>query len=166
MNKQKLTVVILLVTGLAGGPVRTGAETGKSVAIIRSGAGVEIAMQQNQSIGNELEKRVSNRESSGKESARKQLNVAVGQEFTVTLASNATTGYHWELAAPLDEAVVKLVNSEYQTPETSALGAPGQEIWTFQAVGKGQTVIDLKYVRPWEKDVAPVETASYGVAVH
>ena len=166
MNKQVPTVVILLLTGLVGVPVRSGAEAGKPVDVIRSGAGVEIAMQQNQSIGNEVGKLASNQESSGKEAARKLLNVTVGQEFTVTLASNATTGYHWELAAPLDEAVVKLVNSEYRTPETSALGAPGQEIWTFQAVGKGQTVINLKYVRPWEKDVAPVETASYGVTVH
>jgi inhibitor of cysteine peptidase len=166
MKKPSLTVVILLLTGLAGVPVKSGAETGEPFATIRSGGGVQIALLQNQSMGNGVGKRVSNQETSGKESFREQFNVAVGQEFTVTLASNATTGYHWELAAPLDEAVVKLVNSEYRTPETSALGAPGQEIWTFQAVGQGRTVIDLKYVRPWEKDVAPVETASYEVAVH
>ena len=104
--------------------------------------------------------------SSKPESATGRFELEVGQEFTVTLASNASTGYHWELAEPLDESMVKLVTSKYQTPETRMLGATGKEIWTFRAVGQGETVVNLKYVRPWEKDIAPVKTTSHLVTIH
>jgi predicted secreted protein len=123
------------------------------------------AGQTSEEVGPAGENQVSDETDSSKENVPSQLDVAVGQEFSITLASNATTGYHWELAAPLDEAVVKLVASQYKTHETKMLGAGGQEIWTFTAVGRGQTVVQLKYVRPWEKDVPPVKTASYVVIV-
>ena len=105
------------------------------------------------------------KEASSNKSVPDKVEVVMGREFSLTLASNATTGYHWELAAPLDEALVKLVSSTYQAPGTGLLGAGGQEIWTFRAVGRGQTVIQLKYVRPWEKGAAPAETASCTVIV-
>lgn len=95
-----------------------------------------------------------------------RIEVAVEREFSVTLASNPTTGYHWELAAALDEGIVKLVNSTYQAPATDLLGAGGEEIWTFKAVGRGETVIELKYVRPWEKGVEPADRASFRVTIH
>jgi predicted secreted protein len=37
-----------------------------------------------------------------------------GKEFTVALDSNATTGYCWELSAPLDGAIVRLVKTKYR----------------------------------------------------
>ena len=125
-----------------------------------------VVMQTTQTVGRETENLVSNQESSNKENASDRLEVTAGQEFSVTLASNATTGYHWELASPLNEAMVQLVASEYKNPETRLVGVGGQEIWTFRAIGQGHTLINLKYVRPWEKDVAPVKTASYTVIVH
>ena len=166
MKKPSLTALILVLTGLAVVSVSSAGQSGIPDDILRSKVGLQVAGQQGGSIGNEMGKLASNQESSGKKETSNRLEVTLGQDFSVTLASNATTGYHWELAAPLDESVVKLVGSEYKTPQTSALGAPGQEIWIFRAVGKGQTVIDLKYVRPWEKDVAPAESASYVVTVH
>jgi predicted secreted protein len=39
------------------------------------------------------------------------IQVIVGQDFTLTLESNHTTGYRWQLAKPLDNAVVKYVGS-------------------------------------------------------
>ena len=124
-----------------------------------------VAMPGNERGGTATERTVTAKEVSGRKSTADKVEVAVGHEFGVTLAANATTGYHWELAAPLDTAIVELVGNEYQAPRTDLLGAGGQEIWTFRAVTRGQTVIELKYVRPWEKDVPPVETASFTVIV-
>ena len=95
------------------------------------------------------------------------INTAAGQEFPITLESNRTTGYQWQLAKPLDEAILKLVGSEYRTPESKPglVGAGGQEVWTFKAVGKGRTEISLKYVRPWEKDGKPAKEQSYTIVV-
>ena len=54
---------------------------------------------------------------------------------------------------------------EYQVPETLIPGAGGKEIWVFQAVGAGKTEITLQYVRPWEKGMAPSQTATFVVVV-
>jgi inhibitor of cysteine peptidase len=165
MKKRTLLKVTMLLVGLGGAAASAAGQPGIGDEVPRARAGMQVAVQQSESTGIQMGKPVSNQESSGQKKASDPLEVALGQEFAITLASNATTGYHWELVAPLDETVVKLISSEYKTPDTKALGAPGQEIWTFRAVGKGNTVIGLKYVRPWEKDVAPVETASHVVTV-
>lgn len=93
------------------------------------------------------------------------IEVAVGKEFSITLKSNPTTGYHWELAGQPDEAVIKVAGNEYKGPETKLVGAGGQEVWTFNAAGKGEAVIKMKYVRPWEKDIPPIQTATFKVIV-
>ena len=94
-----------------------------------------------------------------------EAEVATGGSVVVTLDSNETTGYEWQLAEDLDESIVKLVNSEYIAPETTLVGAGGQEVWTFEAAGTGETTISLEYVRPWEEGVPAVETFSLTVVV-
>lgn len=94
------------------------------------------------------------------------IEVKAGQEFTIALESNRTTGYGWQLAEPLDENILKLVGSEYRSSATTPLpGAGGKEIWTFKAVAPGKTTVSLKYVRPWEKNVPPIQTAAFAVVV-
>jgi len=88
-----------------------------------------------------------------------------GRPFAIRLESNRTTGYQWDLAEPLDGRILKLANSEYKAPDSTRLGAPGEEVWTFQAVGKGRTKIAMKYARPWEKNAAPARTAVFDVTV-
>jgi predicted secreted protein len=82
--------------------------------------------------------------------------VEVGQEFVIVLESNPTTGYQWQLAEPLEEEVLSLVKTEFEEPEEDLVGAGGEERWTFKAEGRGDTVIDFTYVRPWEEE--PEET--------
>ena len=89
----------------------------------------------------------------------------VGQEFTITLDSNRTTGFQWQLAEPLDGSVLELVGSEYEAPDGGGMGAGGRELWTFRAVGEGGTDIDLKYVRPWEEDATPAKEETFAVVV-
>lgn len=95
------------------------------------------------------------------------MEVRVGQEFSLTVDSNRTTGYQWQLGRPLDETILKLVSSEYRAlqPAPGLVGAGRQEVWTFKAVGKGRTEISLKYVHPWEKDAKPAKEQSYTVVV-
>jgi inhibitor of cysteine peptidase len=97
--------------------------------------------------------------------AQDHFEVKVGKMFTVTLESNASTGYSWEIAEPLDETKVKLVESLYNAAKTDRVGAAGVELWVFKAVGAGETTISMKYVRPWEKDAAPAETATFAVTI-
>jgi len=93
-----------------------------------------------------------------------------GKEFTISLDSNRTTGYGWQLAKPLDETIVKSVKNDYQSSPKKAgeppkVGVGGKEVWTFKAVKSGKTTIEFKYVRSWEKDKAPAKTANYQVVV-
>ncbi len=90
----------------------------------------------------------------------KQIEVAVGKTFIVTLDSNITTGFSWQLVGNTDEAVVELVDSEYQTSEAAQelVGAGGKELWTFKALEAGNCTISMEYSRPWEQGVPPVDT--------
>jgi inhibitor of cysteine peptidase len=95
----------------------------------------------------------------------KPMAVKVGQEFKLTLQYNATTGYQWVLAQPLDEKLVKLQGSEYKRLDPKLMGAGGDMVWTFQALAEGKATIGLKYVRPWEKDAKPAQTTNYVVVI-
>ncbi len=95
-----------------------------------------------------------------------RLEVEVGHEFSLTLDSNPTTGYRWELIKPLDGSVLELLSKEYVASDTELLGASGKEEWTFRAVGQGTTEISLQYVRPWEENTLPVVTKTFVVVVN
>ena len=167
MKRSLLTVLTLLLgIGLAGNLKAIAGQPKKETGPVSSRVGPDSAGQMSETVGPVGEKPMTGETDSDKENTADQLDVTVGQELSITLASNPTTGYHWELAAPLDESAVKLLANEYKASGTGMLGAGGQEIWTFRAMSRGQTVVQLKYVRPWEKDVAPVKTATYKVIVH
>jgi len=95
------------------------------------------------------------------------IEVIAGKGFSLSLKSNPTTGYRWQLAKPADAAVVKLVKNDYQADShpPGMVGVGGKEVWAFTAVNPGKTVLEFKYVRAWEKDKPPVQTARYEVIV-
>ncbi len=93
------------------------------------------------------------------------IDVKPGQEFTITLDSNATTGYSWKLAADLDGKVIELLGSRYVEPASNALGAAGKEVWSYRAAGAGKATIVLAYAQPWDTTSAPAQTAEFSVTV-
>jgi inhibitor of cysteine peptidase len=93
------------------------------------------------------------------------ITVVPGDVFSIRLTSNPSTGFQWALAKPLDENVVSLVDHNYIPPTKQILGAGGEEVWRFKAVGSGEAVIELHYARSWEKDVPPAKVAVYRVVV-
>jgi len=82
----------------------------------------------------------------------KQMTVTAGNTFTVTLCSNATTGFQWSESAQIsDQTVVQQTGHEFVSPENTGLvGAPGNEVWTFKALKKGTSTVTMEYSRPWE----------------
>ena len=101
----------------------------------------------------------------GKDDNGKQVNFSVGEQFSVVLESNPTTGYRWEVGE-IDRTKIKQLGAEYDADSKSPLivGSGGAEIFTFEAVGAGETTLTLVYRRSWE-DVEPVETFSVKVVV-
>ena len=98
----------------------------------------------------------------------KQMTVAAGNTFTVTLCSNATTGFQWSESAQIsDQTVVQQTGHEFVSPENTGLvGAPGNEVWTFKALKKGTSTITMEYSRPWEGGEKGVWTFNLTVAVN
>lgn len=93
------------------------------------------------------------------------LVVAKGAPLTIALDANPTTGFQWQLAAPLDEQVITLVGHTSERPDTTRMGAGRTDVWTFKAVGPGSSTIVLEYRRPWEKDVPAAERKTFPVVV-
>ena len=80
--------------------------------------------------------------------------IGVGDKVTAKLCSNATTGYSWSYTMTGDNAV-KEEDHDFEEPDSDMVGAAGTEVWTFEGVEKGTTVIEMKYTRPWEEDAEP-----------
>ena len=91
------------------------------------------------------------------------VQVKEGRVFEVSLEANPTTGYLWEVR-DIDEQVLQLVREEFLS-DSSAIGAGGTSVFSFKAVGRGQTTLTLVYRRPWEKDVEPIEVHTVEVSV-
>jgi inhibitor of cysteine peptidase len=84
-----------------------------------------------------------------------ETEVAVGDEITMKLCSNPTTGFQWSEQADIsDNEVIEQVNHQYVGPSDEDRppppGTPGEEVWTFRAIGKGQSTVSVEYGRPWE----------------
>jgi inhibitor of cysteine peptidase len=90
----------------------------------------------------------------GERNISKEVNVDVGDSFTVTLCSNPTTGFLWSETAQIsDQTVLNQTDHKLVMPESEPLpppGSPGKEVWTFQALKKGTSTIPMAYSRPWE----------------
>jgi inhibitor of cysteine peptidase len=69
----------------------------------------------------------------------------------ITIPSNPSTGYRWELGGiSPQEVIAQGGDSEYVLPESQAPGAGGQEIWSFKALKRGPCTISLNYSQAWE----------------
>jgi len=89
----------------------------------------------------------------------------VSSRIIVTLVSNASTGYQWELGE-LDQSILENTDWEFVPPDVMMPGAPGSEIWEFTARSAATTTLRLEYRRPWEsQQVDPADTFTVTVTV-
>jgi inhibitor of cysteine peptidase len=79
------------------------------------------------------------------------IEMRTDKTLTVTLCSNATTGFEWgEETQISDPTVLEQASHEYIAPGSQALGAAGMEKYTFTPLKAGTATITLEYGRPWE----------------
>lgn len=95
----------------------------------------------------------------------KTIEAQTEKAFTITLESNRTTGYEWQLAPATDETIVKFISCEYIPARTGLIGSGGREIWTFIPLRPGRTSIGFVYTRPWEKDNPPAKKSVFTINV-
>lgn len=94
----------------------------------------------------------------------KTVVVAAGAPLVIALESNPSTGYSWRLSKN-DAAVVKFLDQSAFPPARPVPGAPGRQLFKFKAIAPGTDSIELEYLRPWEKGVAPAKRFSISVTV-
>jgi predicted secreted protein/N-acetylneuraminic acid mutarotase len=93
----------------------------------------------------------------------------LGQVLVVTLESNPSTGYSWEVVENQDSILEQIGEAEYKPVEQTdppMVGAGGWEIFRFKATSAGQETLNLVYRRSWETDVEPIKTFSIDVTVN
>jgi inhibitor of cysteine peptidase len=93
------------------------------------------------------------------------VKLAVGERATIELEANPSTGYQWEPTTEPDTAVVRVVSDTYTAGPTDRVGAAGTQKIVVEGVAAGTTTFTLGYVRPWETDTPPAETASFEITV-
>ncbi len=89
-------------------------------------------------------------EFAGEKHIQREIEVAAGEEFSISLCSNPGTGFQWTEAQIDDAAVLEEVSRGYVPPQGDQAGAPGEEVWVFKALQAGETVISMEYSQPWE----------------
>jgi inhibitor of cysteine peptidase len=90
------------------------------------------------------------------------ISAVQGQNFTITLRSNPSTGYHWE--PHFDRAALSLTDSVYVSDPNphNLVGVPGSQVFTFQGLAKGTTTITFDNVSPSQ---SVTEQTAYAVTV-
>lgn len=86
----------------------------------------------------------------------KTIVVKTGDEFSIELESNPSTGFNWVLTGQFSSSIVKMLPGSYRPPDPPTYGAPGTDVWKFQAVAPGNITITLGYMK---QSVTPSEKA-------
>jgi predicted secreted protein len=83
----------------------------------------------------------------------KQIVVVRGQQFSIAVHSNPTTGYEWQ--PTFDVGAVELKSHTFIsdfpiTQQANHIGAGGIDVFTFEALRGGATSVKFDYVRSFE----------------
>ncbi len=78
-----------------------------------------------------------------------EFEVEVGDKIRVELCSNPTTSFQWDYETTVGN-VLKEEDHDFEGPKGDVPGAAGIEVWTFEAVEKGPTEVQMEYSQPWE----------------
>lgn len=97
------------------------------------------------------------------------IELGVGDTLVITLSGNPTTGYIWKTVALEagfnDPAIIQEQGDANFNPENDAVGSGGDVILTFQAVGEGETTLELVNAFELEVDEPNLETFTVTVVV-
>jgi inhibitor of cysteine peptidase len=92
--------------------------------------------------------------------------LTIGQELVLSLESNPTTGYSWQLAAAGTPVLSQQGEVEFiDQGEEGLVGAGGVEVFRFTAEQAGTTELNLVYLRTWEEGISPIDEFSVTVEV-
>ena len=92
-----------------------------------------------------------------------EVSLDVGDQLEVSLESNPTTGYSWELG-PLPDGL-QLASSDFEEPGGSLVGAAGTQVFVFDMVGPGGGILRFEYVRVFDDPVIAEKIVEYVLTI-
>jgi predicted secreted protein len=79
-----------------------------------------------------------------------EFEVEVGDKIRVELCSNPTTGFGWTYEMDGDTVLREEDRDFAEAENEGVVGAPGKDLWTFEATGEGTTEVLMEYSQPWD----------------
>jgi predicted secreted protein len=87
-----------------------------------------------------------------------RVTVPRGGTLELRLPTVPGTGFGWHIVRD-DPGHLRLIESKnIQERGSSAPGATETYLLRFEAIARGEAVLELKYSRPWEREVAALKT--------
>lgn len=94
------------------------------------------------------------------------LSLSTGQTLILSLPSNPTTGYRWQLRDPAASVLRSLGPEVYNADQSKDMvGSGGQSVWRFKASSAGSGNLSLTYQQAWDADSAPQERFECAIRV-
>ena len=106
---------------------------------------------------------------SAAQAADQTLRLKRGEQASIELQENASTGYRWEIeqAASANLSLLRIgdrgVSSDAAPSSRPLVGAPGLHRWSIEAVAAGHARIAFAYRRPWEARPVRRHEVSVGI---
>ena len=86
----------------------------------------------------------------------RELTLSRGDTLEVSLPATSGTGYTWQMV-PIADPLAKPVGEMKFKTDHAMPGASGNQIFRYSVEESGSGSIELRYVRPWEKDTPPAK---------
>ena len=86
----------------------------------------------------------------------RELTLSRGDTLEVSLPATSGTGYTWQ-PVPIADPLAKPVGEMKFKTDHAMPGASGNQVFRFLLDASGTGTIEMRYVRPWEKDTPPAK---------
>ncbi|MBE9256511.1 protease inhibitor I42 family protein [Dolichospermum sp. LEGE 00246] len=94
-----------------------------------------------------------------------QIIIQKGNMMIVELLTNPGTGYSWQIIKNDPDKLKPLGDSVLKPLETEVPGASENQVFRFLAQNSGLAVLELHYLRPWERNIPPLKTYQINVQI-
>lgn len=91
--------------------------------------------------------------------------LSVGENLTITLDENPTTGYTWNYEISDENKIVIASDNYIESENEEIVGAGGIHEWTFSALDSGEVEVTFNYYRSWEGAKSSISKKVYKITI-
>ena len=97
------------------------------------------------------------------------VQVALGTALILKLEAIPGTGYSWHVGKAKSNLLVMIEEPTFESQKSNLtsglLGAPAYHVFRYRAQKEGAEILELSYIRVWEKNKPPLKTFSITVNI-